>query len=199
MIRNDPRAKAAERGSSRLRAEERRIARRGEQIHTMRWWWQSRSDSSQENTAPQRRIAEWAESLEHPSEDRQRKAAERLAVIGHPLAVRWSLNYITKRECAEWGVRLLEKILDGFTTELDAECLREVAAMADPLQKIPPDQVTRHGKPLRGTWETYRAIDCSLLRHKAQAELRQRAAGSAWTRLVNDQPDRRAVPQQSAV
>jgi hypothetical protein len=71
--------------------------------------------------------------------------------------------------------------------------------MAEPLQKIPPEQVTRHGKPLRGTWETYRAIDCSKLRQKAQAELKQRAAAAPWSRLAGDQPDRRTVPQQSAV
>lgn len=154
----------------------------------MRWWWKSRSES----------LPELAALLEHPNQDRQRKAAERLAAVGHPLAVRWLLTHITRRESAQWGVQLLEQVLNGFTEALEADCLQEIAAMANPLQRIPQEEVTRHGKPLRGTWQAYRAIDCSGLRQRAQAECKRRAARTSWSRLVLDQPEQRIMSQQSA-
>lgn len=154
----------------------------------MGWWWKSRTE-----TLPE--LAAW---LEHPNEIRQRKAAERLAAIGHPLAVRWILANITKRELAQWGVRLLEQVLDGFTPALDADCLREIASMANPLQRIPQEEVTRHGKPLKGNWQTYRAIDCSALRQRAQAECKRRAAATSWSRLVIERPAQPVMSQQRA-
>ena len=139
------------------------------------WWRKSHLESS----ASQQAIDELAASLEHRREDRQREAAQQLAAIGHPLAVRWSLKYLTKNESAEWGVRLLEQIVNDFTQTLEADCLREIATLANPLQRIPTPPTARGERRIPSTWAAYRTIDCSELRRIAEQELKRRAP-SPW-------------------
>jgi hypothetical protein len=152
----------------------------------MLWWWKLQLESP-EGATRQQAIDELAGSLDHRSHDRQRNAAKLLATIGHPLAVRWSLKHMAQRECAEWCVRLLEGIVDNFTHDVESATLRDIAALSDPLQKVAAGQATPGEKRIPSTWETYRAIDCSKLRGKAEAELKRRAEAEAQWQKADDE------------
>jgi hypothetical protein len=146
----------------------------------MLWWWKLQLESP-EGATRQQAIEELAGYLEHRSFDRQRNAANLLASIGHPLAVRWSLQYVVHRECSESCARLLERMVDTFAHVVETESLKAIAALSDPLQKVNSPRPTPGQKRIPAAWETLRAIDCSSLRRKAAAELKRRAdAESKW-------------------
>jgi len=152
----------------------------------MLWWWKLQLDSP-DGATRQQAIDELAGSLEHRSYDRQRNAANLLATIGHPLAVRWSLKYVGHKECAELCARLLEGMVDQFTHVVETESLREIAALSDPLQKITAPQLSPGEKRIPSTWETLRAIDCSNLRQKAEAELKRRDEAEAQWQKADEE------------
>src|SRR6185295_16797300 len=63
-------------------------------------------------------------------------AANKLATIGHPGVVRWLLEKVRDRACAEWSVQLLERIVTDFSCSLETESLRALADLHDPLQTL---------------------------------------------------------------
>jgi hypothetical protein len=89
----------------------------------MIWWWKSQLDSP-DGATRNRAIAKLVTSLDHPSEDRRRKAIQLLAGIGHQEVVRWSLKQLTNRESAGFGVGLLTQVVTDFLAQPKASgCL----------------------------------------------------------------------------
>ena len=139
----------------------------------MLWWWKLQFNSP-DGATRQRAIDKFTSLLEHGDEDRQQKAAAVLATLGHPLAVRWALAGVTNRDCAESRVRILEQIIADFPHAMQLEILERIAELDDPLQKISTPPVSVGGKYQLANWENYRAVNCSGLREKADAELLRR-------------------------
>jgi hypothetical protein len=144
-------------------------------------WWRKLQLNSPDGATRQRAIDDLILLLEHRSEDRQRKAAALLATIGHPSAVRWALRCVTNRDSAESSVRLLEQIVNDFSHAVASESLQNIAALDDPLQRMETPPTTMGGRQHPTNWENYRAVNCSALREKAEAELLRRAeAETQW-------------------
>ena len=151
-------------------------------------WWRKLQLNSPDGATRQRAIDELTSSLEHPSADRQQKAAGLLANIGHPSAVRWALGCVTNRDSAESTVRMLEQIVNDFSHTIETESLQSMAVLDDPLQKIAAPPATMGGRQHPGNWENYRAVNCSALREKAEAELLRRyEAEVQWRRADEEQ------------
>ena len=152
----------------------------------MIWWWKSQLDSP-DGATRNRAIAKLVNSLDHPSEDRRRKAIRLLAGIGHQEVVRWSLKQVTNRESAGFGVGLLTQIVTDFPHAIESESLQSIAELADPMEKLSTPPLNWSGKPLPAGWENLRTVDCSELRHKATAELQRREAAEAKWRKADDE------------
>jgi hypothetical protein len=153
---------------------------------TMFWWLKLRLNSP-DGVVHQRVVNKLCALLEHHSEDQQHKAAVLLATIGHPSAVRCALQYVTNRDCAELGVRLLEQIITDFPNAVEADSLERLAALDDPLQKIATPPLTWGGRQYPANWENYRAVNCSALREKAAVELQRRAEAEAQWRAADEE------------
>jgi len=149
------------------------------------FWWLKLRLNSPDGAVHQRVIKKLCALLEHRSEDQQHKAAALLATIGHPSAVRSALQYVTNRDSAELGVRLLEQVITDFPNAVEADSLEHLAALDDPLQRIATPPVTMGGRQHPANWENYRAVDCSALREKAEAELHRRAEAEAQWRVAD--------------
>jgi hypothetical protein len=149
-------------------------------------WWKKLQLNSPDGATRQRAIEELTLSLEHGSADHQQKAAAMLAAIGHPSAVRWALQSVTHREVAESSARLLEQIVSDYSHSVVTESLRMIAELPDPLQKIVAPPATMGGRLHPASWENYRAVNCSALREKAQAELQRRAQAEAQWRRADE-------------
>jgi len=157
----------------------------------MIWWWKSQLDSP-DGATRNRAIAKLVDTLDHPSEDRRRKAIKLLAGIGHQEVVRWSLKQITNRESAGFGVGLLTQVVTDFPHAIDSEHLQAVAEIADPMEKLSAPPLNWAGKPLPAGWENLRTVDCSELREKATAELQRRdAAETKWRRADEERKQER--------
>jgi hypothetical protein len=154
------------------------------------FWWRKLQLNSPDGATRQRAIDELTSSLEHRSEEHRRKAAAMLAAIGHPSAVQWVLRSVTNREVAESSVRLLEQIVSDFSHAVEVESLRSIAELADPLQRIAAPPTTMSGGQHPANWENYRAVNCSALREKAQAELQRRAEAEAQWRQADEKQKR---------
>jgi len=150
------------------------------------FWWRKLQLNSPDGATRQRAIDELTSTLEHRSEDHQRKAAAMLAAIGHPSAVRWALGSVTNRDSAESSVRLLEQIVSDFSHAVETEGLHSITALEDPLQKIAAPPMTMGGRQHPASWENYRAVNCSALRQKAEAELQRRAEAEAQWREADE-------------
>ena len=149
-------------------------------------WWKKLQLNSPDGATRQRAIDELTLSLEHSSANHQRKAAAMLAAIGHPSAVRWALESVTHRENAESSARLLEQIVSDYSHSVVTESLRIIAELPDPLQRIAAPPATMNGRMHPASWENYRAVNCSALREKAQAELQRRAEAEAQWRRADE-------------
>ncbi len=161
------------------------------------FWWLKLRLNSPDGVVHQRVIKKLCALLEHRSEDQQHKAAALLATIGHPSAVRCALQYVTNHGSAELGVRLLEQIITDFPHAVEADSLEHLAALDDPLQKIATPPVTMGGRQHPANWENYRAVNCSVLREKAAAELQRRAEAEAlWCTADEEEKHKRqsAIP-----
>jgi hypothetical protein len=157
-------------------------------------WWRKLQLNSPDGATRQRAIDELTLSLEHRSDEHQRKAAALLANIGHPSAVRWALNSVTNRDSAESSVRLLEQIVSEFSHAVEAESLRSIAELDDPLQRITAPPTTMGGRQHPANWDNYRAVNCSTLREKAEAELLRRAEAEVqWRRADEKQKEQPAA------
>jgi hypothetical protein len=63
-----------------------------------------------------------------------------------------------------------------------------IAELPDPLQRIVTQPTTMGGRQHLASWENCRAVNCSALREKAQAELQRRAEAEAqWRRTEEEQ------------
>jgi hypothetical protein len=145
-------------------------------------WWRKLQLNSPDGATRQRAIDELTILLEHRSLAHQYRAAALLATIGHPSAVQWALRSVTNRDSAESSVRLLEGIAGDFSHAIKTESLESIATLDDPLQRIETPPTTMGGRQHPGNWENYRAVNCSALRQKAEAELRRRAEAEAqWS------------------
>lgn len=159
------------------------------------FWWLKLRLNSPDGVVHQRVIKKLCTLLEHQSEDQQHKAAALLATIGHPSAVRSALQYVTDRNSAELGVRLLEQIITDFPNAVEADSLERLAALDDPLQKIATPPVTTGGRQHPANWENYRALNCSALREKAAAELQRRSEAEAqWHAADEEEKHKRQAP-----
>jgi hypothetical protein len=148
----------------------------------MLWWWKLQFNSP-DGATRQRAIDKFTSLLESGDEQHQQKAATVLATIGHPRAVRWALEGVTNRDCAESRVRILEQIIAGFPHAIQLESLERIAALDDPLQRISTPPVSFGGRHQLANWENYRAVNCSMLREKAEAELQRRwEAEAQWVK-----------------
>ena len=159
----------------------------------MFWWWKLQFNSP-DGATRKRAIDELIALLEDGSQDRQRKAAELLATIAHPLAVQWALQSVTKRDCAEWSASLLEQIMTELPHVVEAESLLCIAELGDPLQAISAPAVSMGGRQLPSSWQNYRSVNCSALREKAQAELQRRAEAEARWQAADEEQKRQAAP-----
>lgn len=153
-------------------------------------WWRKLQLNSPDGATRQRAIDELIALLQHRSEEHQRRAATLLASIGHPSAVRWALGGVTNRNSAESSVRLLEQIVSDFSHGVETEILQSMAALDDPLQRIETPPMTMGGRQHPAGWENYRAVDCSALREKAEAELLRRAEAEAQWREADEKQKR---------
>jgi hypothetical protein len=149
-------------------------------------WWRKLQLNSPDGATRQRAIDALIALLEHRSEEHQRKAATLLASIGHPSAVGWALRCVTNRDSSESIVRLLDQIVSDFSHAVESERLQSIAALDDPLQRIETPPATMGGRQHPGNWENYRAVNCSALREKAEAELRRRAEVEAQWREADE-------------
>lgn len=113
-----------------------------------------------------------------------------LAALGHPAAVRWALRSVTNRDSAESSVHLLEQVVGDFSHGLETESLESMATLDDPLQRIDAAPTTMGGRQHPANWENYRAINCSALREKAQAELLRRAEAEAKWHAADEEQKR---------
>ena len=156
-------------------------------------WWRKLQLNSPDGATRQRAIDELILLLDQRSRDDQRKAATLLAAIGHPSAVRWALGGVTNRDSAESSVRLLEQIVRDFSHAVEAESLHCIAALDDPLQRIEAPPMTIGGRQHPASWENYRAVNCSALREKAEAELHRRAEAEARWREADEKPKSQPV------
>ena len=139
-----------------------------------------------------RAIAKLVATLDHPSEDRRRKAIKLLAGIGHQEVVRWSLKQLTNRESAGFGVGLLTQVVTEFPHALETESLQTISEVHDPMEKLSSPPLNWSGKPLPAGWENLRTVDCSELRQKATAELQRREAAEAkWRRADEERKQER--------
>jgi hypothetical protein len=161
-------------------------------------WWKRLQLNSPDGVTRQLAIDELTLSLEHRSADHQRKAAGMLAAIGHPSAVRWALQSVNNREAAEATVRLLEQIVSDYSHSVVTESLRMIAELADPLQRIAAPPTIMGRKQYPANWENYRAVNCSALRQKAQAELKRRAEAEAQWRAADEKQKRQPAAVTSA-
>jgi hypothetical protein len=153
-------------------------------------WWRKLQLNSPDGATRQRAIDELIALLQHRSEEHQRKAATLLAAIGHPSALRWGLRCVTNRDSAESSVHLLEQIVSDFCHAIESESLQNIAALDDPLQRIETPPTTMGGRQHPASWENYRAVDCSALREKAEAELLRRAEAEAQWREADEKQKR---------
>jgi hypothetical protein len=153
-------------------------------------WWRKLQLNSPDGATRQRAIDELTLLLEHRSADHQCKAAALLGTIGHPSAVRWALRGVTNRDSAESSVHLLEQIVSDFSHGVESESLQSIAALDDPLQRIQTPPVSMGGRQHPGNWENYRAVNCSPLREKAEAELLRRAEAEAQWREADEEQKR---------
>jgi hypothetical protein len=161
-------------------------------------WWKKLQLNSPDGATRQRAIDELTLSLEHHSADHQRKAAGMLAAIGHPSAVRWALESVTHRETAESSARLLEQIVSDYSHSVVTESLRMIAELPDPLQRIAAPPKTIGGRQHPASWDHYRAVNCSALREKAQAELQRRAYAEAQWREADEKQKHQPAAVTSA-
>ena len=161
-------------------------------------WWRKLQLNSPDGAARQRAIDELTLSLEHASEDKQRKAAGLLANIGHPSAVRWALGCVTNRDAAESSVRMLEQIVSDFSHAIEAESLNSMAALDDPLQRVAARPMTMGGRQHPGNWESFRAVNCSALREMAEAELLRRYEAEVQWRRADEEQKRQPAAAVSA-
>jgi hypothetical protein len=152
----------------------------------MIWWWKSQLDSP-DGVTRNRAIAKLVDTLDHPSEDRRRKAIKLLAGIGHQEVVRWSLTQVSNRESAGFGVCLLQEIVTDFPHAIEREHLQTVAELEDPMEKLSTPPLSWAGKPMPAGWENLRTVDCSELRQKATAELQRREAAEAKWRKADEE------------
>jgi hypothetical protein len=159
----------------------------------MLWWWKLQFNSP-DGATRQRAIEKFTCLLADSSEARQQKAAELLATIGHPLAVRWALEGLTDRDCAESRVRMLEQMVTEFSREIETGILERIAELDDPLQKISTPPASIGGRHQLANWENYRAINCSTLRQKAEAELVRRWEAEAQWLAADEERTRQAAP-----
>jgi len=151
------------------------------------FWWLKLRLNSPDGVVHQRVVKKLCALLEHQSEDQQHKAATLLATIGHPSAVRSALQYVTNRDSAELGVRLLGQIITDFPNGVEVDCLERLVVLDDPLQKIATPPVTMGGRRHPANWENYRAVNCSAVREKAAAELQRRADTEAQWRAADEE------------
>ena len=149
-------------------------------------WWKKLQLNSPDGATRQRAIDELTLSLEHSSANHQRKAAAMLAAIGHPSAARWALRSAANRDAAESSVHLLDQIVSDFSHAMEADSLLSIAELDDPLQRITAPPATMGGRMHPASWENYRAVNCSALREKAQAELQRRAEAEAQWRRADE-------------
>lgn len=161
-------------------------------------WWKKLQLNSPDGATRQRAIDGLTLSLEHGSEGHQRKAALMLAAIGHPSAVGWALQSVANRDAAESNVRLLDQIVSNFSHSLTTQSLYDIAELADPLQRIPAPPATMDGRQHPANWQNYRAVNCSALREKAQAELQRRAEAEAQWREADEKQKRQVAAVASA-
>jgi len=161
-------------------------------------WLKKLQLNSPDGATRQRAIDELTLSLEHRSADHQRKAAGMLAAIGHPSAVRWALESVTHHEAAESSARLLEQIVSDYSHSVVTESLRMIAELPDPLQRIAAPPTSLGGRQHPDSWENYRAVNCSALRQKAQAELKRRAEAEAQWRAADEKQKRQPAAVTSA-
>jgi len=161
----------------------------------MMLWWRKLQLNSPDGATRQRAIDELTLLLEHGSEDQQRKAATLLAAIGHPSAVRWALRCVTNRDFAEFSAGMLEQVISNFSHGVESASLESIAMLDDPLQRIETPPMTIGGKQHPANWENYRAVNCALLREKAEAELLRRAEAEAKWR----EADEKQKPQPAAL
>lgn len=161
----------------------------------MLWWWKLQFNSP-DGATRQRAIDKFTSLLERGDEDRQQKAAAVLATIGHPVAVQWALAGVTSRDCAESRVRILEQIIADFPQDMQLESLERIAALDDPLQKISAPPASFGGRHQLANWENYRAVNCSMLREKAEAELHRRwEAEAQWLKADEERKHQPAALQ----
>ena len=153
-------------------------------------WWKKLQLNSPDGATRQRAIDELTSLLEHGRADHQRKAAAILAAIGHPSAVRWALESVTDPAAAESNVHLLEQIVCDYSHSVITQSLRVIAELPDPLQRIAAPPITVGGRQRPANWENYRAVNCSALREKAQAELQRRANAEAQWREADEKQKR---------
>ena len=158
----------------------------------MLWWWKLKFKSP-DGATRKRAIQELTALLHHRSEKRQRKAAALLATIGHPQAVRWALDSLTRRDHAEWCAGLLDQIMTVLPHSVEAESLLSIAEVDDPLQEISTPPESMGGRQLPGSWENYRSVNCSKLRAKAELELERRAEVAARWRAKEEEQKRQAT------
>jgi len=151
------------------------------------FWWLKSQLNSPDGVRRQKAIKKLCALLEHGSEVQQHKAATLLATIGHPSGVRYALQHVANRDCAEFAVRLLEQIISGFANAVETDSLERLATLDDPLQKIATPPMTMGGRQLPANWENYRAMNCSALREKAEAELQRRVEAEAAWRAADEQ------------
>ena len=161
-------------------------------------WWKKLQLNSPDGATRQRAIDELTLSLEHRSTDHQRRAAGMLAAIGHPSAVRWALESVTHSETAESGAHLLKQIVNDYSHSVVTESLRIIAELPDPLQRIAAPPTTVGGRQHPANWENYRAVNCSVLREKAQAELQRRTDAEAKWREADEKQKRQPAAVTSA-
>ena len=152
----------------------------------MIWWWKSQLDSP-DGAIRNRAIAKLVDTLDHPSEDRRRKAIQLLAGIGHQAVVTWSLKQVTNRESAGFGVGLLTQVVTDFPHAVEIESLQVIAELHDPMEKLSAPPLNWAGKPMPAGWENLRTVDCSELRNKATAELLRREAAEAKWRKADEE------------
>jgi len=159
-------------------------------------WWSKLQFNSPDGATRQRAIDKFMSLLESGDQEHQEKAAAVLATIGHPSAVRWALEGVTNRDCAESRVRILEQVIADFPHAMHLESLERIAALDDPLQKISAPPVSIGGRHRLANWENYRAVNCSMLREKAEAELQRRwEAEAQWAKADEERKKQPAALQ----